>query len=228
MLTTSFTTAAVHLSGPLQPIVSTAMYENNWYTSHFLPRMITFYKGPLVWAPHDIASQAQGAGRMWAIYENKVYDLTDYFNTVRFFCSTSSETLELNCSGDNVQITAMPGYTGYSFLDSNLSNLWQQQPGQDITSAVKALKMDSTTFNTNMACITNLFYVGETDFRLTPKCQVQPYLLLSFSILLVATILAKFLAALQLGSKRSPEMRDKFVICTSPLFRLAFEARDDY
>lgn len=65
-----------------------------------------------------------------------------------------------------------------------------------------------------------LFYVGETDFRLTPKCQIQPYLLLTFSIILVTTILAKFLAALQFGSKRTPEMRDKFVICKFilPLF----------
>jgi hypothetical protein len=45
--------------------------------------MKTFYKGPLVWAPNDVLQAAQGAGRMWAIYNNKVYDLTDYFGTVR-------------------------------------------------------------------------------------------------------------------------------------------------
>lgn len=71
------------------------------------------------------------------------------------------------------------------------------------------------TLATNMACIKTLFYLGDTDFRLTPRCQVQPYLLLTFSIILVAVILSKFLAALQLGSKRSPELRDKFVICAS-------------
>lgn len=113
------------------------------------------------------------------------------------------------------QIIALPSYTGYAFLDSTLSDLWQQEPGKDITSAVAALKMDPAVFATNLQCIQNLFYVGETDFRLSPKCQVQPYLLLTFSIILVTTIFAKFLAALQLGSKRSPELRDKFVICAS-------------
>jgi chitin synthase len=109
----------------------------------------------------------------------------------------------------------MPGYPGYNFLDTNLSNLWQQQAGQDITATISKLAIDPATLAANMACITNLFYVGETDFRLTARCQVQPYLLLTFSIILVSTILAKFLAALQLGSKKSPEMRDKFVICES-------------
>lgn len=111
----------------------------------------------------------------------------------------------------------LPTYTGYAFLDQSLSNLWQQRPGQDITQIVKDLKLDPNVLATNMACIENLFYVGETDFRLTPKCQVQPYLLLSFSIILVTTIFAKFLAALQLSTKRNPELRDKFVICGSHL-----------
>lgn len=115
------------------------------------------------------------------------------------------------------KINAMPGYPGYDFLDVNLANLWQQQAGQDITATINKLPIDPNTLAVNMACITNLFYVGETDFRITPKCQVQPYLLLAFSILLVSTILAKFLAALQLGSSKSPETRDKFVICESPI-----------
>lgn len=118
----------------------------------------------------------------------------------------------------------MPGYPGYNFLDTNLSNLWQQQAGQDITATISKLAIDPATLAANMACITNLFYVGETDFRLTARCQVQPYLLLTFSIILVSTILAKFLAALQLGSKKSPEMRDKFVICES-FFATRFSSR---
>lgn len=102
----------------------------------------------------------------------------------------------------------------YEFLDTDLAALWQAQPGTDITSAIKDLNMDETTYNTNMDCIKTLFAQGETDFRLTPRCQVQPNMLLAFSILLMVTILAKFLAALQFGSKRMPELRDKFVICT--------------
>lgn len=99
-------------------------------------------------------------------------------------------------------------------MNTDLANLWQAQPGTDITSAVKDLNLDADTLATNMACIKTLFYQGETDVRLTARCKVQPDLLLAFSIIIVATILAKFLAALQLGSKRTPELRDKFVICT--------------
>lgn len=84
-----------------------------------------------------------------------------------------------------------------------------------MTSAIKDLNLDYDTLTTNMACIETLFYVGETDFRETARCQVQPDLLLAFAVLIMATIAAKFLAALQFGSKRMPEQRDKFVICTN-------------
>lgn len=42
-----------------------------------------YYKGPLVIAPKKLKSEANDAGRLWATYKNKVYDLSDYFNTVR-------------------------------------------------------------------------------------------------------------------------------------------------
>lgn len=105
----------------------------------------------------------------------------------------------------------------YQFLDTDLANLWQAQPGVDLTDPIKELGLDPDVLQTSMDCITTLFYVGEVDFRKTPRCQIQPNLLLAFSILIMLTILAKFLAALQFGSKRMPEMRDKFVICTFPL-----------
>lgn len=174
--------------------------------------MATYHKGPLVWAPKDVASQAQGAGRLWAIYESNVYDLTDYYNTVSTHLPLRVSSL-LTPSLCFSQITLVPNNPGYAFLNTAVASIWQGQSGTDITSTVKALKIDPATLATNMDCIKTLFYVGQTDFRLEAKCQVQPYLLLTFSIILVSTILAKFLAALQLGSKRSPELRDKFVIC---------------
>lgn len=105
----------------------------------------------------------------------------------------------------------------YLFLNASIANVWTAQPGTDITGAIKELGIDAPTLKTNMDCIQTLFYVGETDFRDTPRCQVQPNLLLAFSILIMLTILVKFLAALQFGSKRLPEQRDKFVICASRL-----------
>jgi len=64
----------------------------------------------------------------------------------------------------------------------------------------------------------NYFYIGQTDFRKTARCQTQNYLLLSFTIILCAVILLKFVSALQLGSKAMPSPQNKFVICQVPCY----------
>jgi chitin synthase len=182
--------------------------------------MTPYLKGPLVWDPKTVASQAQGAGRLWAIIEDQVYDLTDYYNTVRPI-SLPWVTATDVC----MQITLVPNNPGFNFLNSQFASLWQGQSGTDITTAIAALNLSPSVLKANMDCVKTLFYVGQTDFRLTARCQVQPYLLLTFSLIIVTTILAKFLAALQLGSKRSPELRDKFVICQYPVLSPLLENR---
>ncbi|BGP29363.1 hypothetical protein JCM10296v2_001102 [Rhodotorula toruloides] len=181
---------AVHTSGYLQPEKSSALSSASWYFDTFLPKMRDYHKGPLVWSKGKIQEQAEKNNRQWAIVNGSVYDLTDYFYTA-------------NLLNDQK----------YFFLDKDLANLWTAQPGTDLTAPIKDLGMDWPTLQTNMACIQTLFYLGETDFRESPRCKVQPNLLLAFSILIMVTILAKFLAALQFGSKRLPEQRDKFIIC---------------
>ena len=106
----------------------------------------------------------------------------------------------------------------YQFLNQDLANLWSAQPGADLTGPIRDLGLDPVELQQSMDCITTLFYTGEVDFRKSARCQIQPNLLLAFSILIMLTILAKFLAALQFGSKRMPEMRDKFVICQVPCY----------
>ena len=94
-----------------------------------------------------------------------------------------------------------------------------------------------------MTCLKNAFYRGEKDFRKSPRCTANNYILLAFSVLIAVTILAKckstvflplllldiflcslpfstltVLAALQLTSKRNPELQDKFVICQIPCY----------
>ncbi|GAA5973732.1 hypothetical protein JCM11641_005107 [Rhodosporidiobolus odoratus] len=186
---------AVHTSGSQQSYADSELHQENWYFDTFLPRMRKYHKGPLVWSTGKVKKEADEAGRQWAIVNSSVYDLTDYFYTADLLNSDS-----------------------YKFLDTNLANLWQAQPGTDITGAIKDLGLDYDTLSINMACITTLFYKGDTDFRKSARCQVQPNLLLAFSVLIMATIAAKFLAALQFGSKRMPEQRDKFVICQVPCY----------
>ena len=56
---------------------------------------------------------------MWAIYQNKVFDLSDYFYTVSFYAGSSG--------------TDLPNY---QFLNAAVTVLFQTQSGQDITSGL--------------------------------------------------------------------------------------------
>lgn len=153
--------------------------------------------------------------RIWGVWDNGVYDLTDYFYSISTF----------------------QGVTDYQFLDNDIAQVFQQMSGNDVTQALEKVfaQKSSTTVQQNKYCIKNLFYVGTTDFRDTPRCRVQSYLVLAASGVIAATLLLKcmfpsllnfksltwrstVLAALQLTPKRNPEMLDKFVICQVPCY----------
>ena len=112
------------------------------------------------------------ARRTWAIYEGNLYDLTDYFYTIT------------QHSGDT---------TSYTFLDSDITDIFQQQPGQDITKPLNKVlaSLDSTTRDQNFYCLNNVFYAGKTDFRKSARCQANNYILLVASIILVASMAVK-------------------------------------
>jgi len=187
---------ANHISGPkLQPNPDTALHSINWYTERFLPKMQEFYKGDLVVSWAKLKSDGQDNGHTWAVIDNSVYDLTDYFYTKKI--------------RDN--------YASYAFMDPKVEELFQANAGEDITEKMQQ-NLDTKTRLEHMQCLNNFFYVGKTDFRESPKCQVNNYLLLAFAVILCAVILVKFLAALQLGSKRRPAPQDKFVICQVPAY----------
>ncbi|KAK7539541.1 chitin synthase 6 [Phyllosticta citribraziliensis] len=186
---------ATHVSGPRnQPDTSTALHKEDWYTTNFLPKMKEYYKGDLVYTKSKIKSEGTNKQRYWSIIDDKIYDLTNYFYTQDTF------------NGDST----------YEYLNSKVENLFKNNAGGDISSDWKAL--DESIQLPNLQCIQNMFYVGKTDFRKSPKCQVNNYILLAFTIILCAVILIKFLAALQLGSKRRPAAQDKFVICQVPAY----------
>jgi len=110
--------------------------------------------------------------RTWAVWDKNIYDLTDYFYT----------------------ISANQGNTGpYTFLTSAITDIFQQQPGQDITKPLNAAvaKLDTATAQKNIQCLKNMFFVGQTDFRKEARCQVQNYLLLVASSILVASVAVK-------------------------------------
>ncbi|GAM84663.1 hypothetical protein ANO11243_026620 [Dothideomycetidae sp. 11243] len=185
-----------HVSGPKSPYQSSALANIDWYPNVFWPAMQKYRKGDLVYTTKEVKAQGQGTPQhMWVIIDNKIFDLTDYFHTK----------------------TILDDFPGYNFLGKDIEDLFESNAGLDVTSQWATLA-NSTFRNTAMDCMLNAFYAGRTDFRDTPRCQVNNYLLLTFSVILCTVILTKFLAALQLGSKRRPAMQDKFVICQVPAY----------
>lgn len=185
--------AGLHTSGPTyRPDTTTKLHDINWYTDSFLPKIQEFYKGDLVTTRSSVNSQGQDDNRQWVIINGKIYDLTDYFNTQ----------------------TIKDGYPLWAFFPPEVTSLIQSNAGLDISSQWQ----NTANFSNSLNCMNNVFYVGKTDFRDTPRCQVNNYILLAFTIVLCTVILVKFLAALQLGSKRRPAAQDKFVICQVPAY----------
>ena len=187
-------TQAVHKCGPLQqPSPTTALNKITWYQDRYLPRIKEYYKGKLVWKKSELKEQANSKQRMWATIDKSVYDLTDYFYTLK----------------------QMNNLDKYNFLPPRVTKLFQDNPGSDITGQWDS---NDKSFQQARSCLDNVFYVGELDFRDSARCQVNNWVLLGFTIAICVVILVKFLAALQLGSKRRPVPQDKFVVCLVPAY----------
>lgn len=184
---------AKHTSGPiLQPSNDTALHKITWYGDVFLPKIKDYYKGELVWSKKTVSKQANDYSRYWVIVNSKIYDLTDYFYTIDQNSATST----------------------YEYLPSAVTTIFKNYAGTDVTSRWQ----DTTEFKQAERCLDYVFYKGKVDFRGDARCTVNNWLLLSFTILICAVVLVKFLAALQLGSKRRPTPQDKFVICLVPAY----------
>ncbi|KAK7749969.1 hypothetical protein SLS62_008078 [Diatrype stigma] len=192
-----------HVSGYFQPDPNTKLKSDTWYTDNFLPRITEYYTGELVYDLNDVSEDGKNNNHMWVVYDGSVYDLTDYFYTTDFYKNLDT----------------------YNFLDDTIVQSVQDNPGQDITDKWNK-RLDDTANNrtlhaevsNSINCIKNTFYVGIPDFRYTPRCQVNNYLLLAFTIMICIVVGIKFIAALQFGSKRRPAPQDKFVICQVPAY----------
>ncbi len=191
--TTADHTEGLHTSGPVyQPDTNSGLNDVHWYGDKFLPKIKEYYKGELVTDKGSVQNQGTNNNRPWVIIDNKIYDLTDYFHTIDLHGNIAN----------------------YTFFPSEVADLIKNNAGTDITGLWKK----TGNFSKSMNCMENAFFKGSTDFRKTAKCQVNNYILLGFTIILCTVILVKFLAALQLGSKRRPGAQDKFVICQVPAY----------
>ncbi|KAK1907735.1 hypothetical protein P3342_006064 [Pyrenophora teres f. teres] len=187
---------AVHTSGSMTNFPdSAALKKEDWYPNVFLPKIKEYRKGELVWTADKVTTEGAEQNHMWFRLGEKIYDLTNYFATIDY----------------------MQNQPQYNFLDAKLVDLVKSKAGQDIKEDF-GNNLNNTAQAYNLQCLDNLFYVGRTDFRGSVKCKINDYILLAVTIMLCTVIVVKFLAALQLGSRKRPANQDKFVICQVPAY----------
>jgi chitin synthase len=189
---------AIHASGPTAaPDPKSKLHNINWYRDDLLPKMKEFYKGDLVYKQSTVKSQGQDLNRYWFTMGQRIYDMTDYFHT----------------------LDLMNNLATYKFFPDAFTDMVQANPGLDIQSEFnQKFSNDPGQMSAITNCLTYVFYVGKLDFRKSARCQVNNYILLTFTIILCSVIVVKFLAALQFGSKPRPAAQDKFVICQVPAY----------
>ena len=177
--------------------------RDDWWIERQKELRALYKKGTVGYTPKYV-SQLSKKQKSIAILNGKVYDLTDY---VKGAPRTEAKP------GEQIPHDADP-----SFMDSRVSDLFQQSAGRDVTKDWENLLPDLALKGRMQVCLDNLFYVGTTDTRNSPQCLFAQYILLAISILLVSVIGFKFFAALQFGAKSVPENLDKFVICQVPAY----------
>ncbi|KAF9373092.1 hypothetical protein CPC16_002028, partial [Podila verticillata] len=174
--------------------------QNQWYWNVALARLKPMRKGDLAIEMVDIQADAD---RKWIVIDDGVYDLSQYYNTVK-------------APGNTGQQGA--GVPSVHFLPKSVEDMAFNHNGEDTTAMWKKLPLDSQQRVLVKSCLDQVFYLGKVDYRKSFQCQFTNYMLLSTSIVLVSVIAIKFLAALQLGSVRVPEEHDKFVIIQIPCY----------
>ncbi|KAB8337164.1 hypothetical protein FH972_021468 [Carpinus fangiana] len=179
-------------------------YRPHWFTEQMLFLERNYYLGKVGYPPKYLSTLA-GKDTYIGYINNRVYDLTAYFQ--------ATPPLQ-NKPGDNGTDTSIDR----QYMDSSVTNLFQQFPGTDLTQRFQNLDLDAGMRHRMQICMDNLFYVGDVDTRGSTQCLFARYILLAVSILLVSVIGFKFLAALQFGGKNIPENLDKFVMCTVPAY----------
>ncbi|KAI9597737.1 chitin synthase-domain-containing protein [Syncephalis fuscata] len=192
--------AFVHRSGDDPRVdVTSDLHQQNWYKNHVLTTLKRSRKGEVAFETKQVADEARINNRRWCIIDQNVIDLTYYYDTL---ADPSAAALNL---------------TEFTYFTKAIDPLFTEYNGQDNTKRFQQL--NPPVFRKMVRnCMMNAFKVGVVDQRHSIRCQLADYLLLTTACLIVAVIFVKFLAALQLGTRRNPEDHDKFVICQVPCY----------
>lgn len=177
----------------------------DWYYEQMWVMRYTARVGFLGYTKQEVKGFVDD-GRIVAIYDDKVYEITDYVNQ-------GDQGALLGPKGQQV-----PEDTDAAFLDGSIVALFKTAQGGDITKKLNALKIDPVVMARQRACLRNLYLIGEVDHRSDAQCKFANYILLALSIFMVSIIGFKFLSALQFFSPRAPHEYDKFVVCQVPCY----------
>lgn len=180
----------------------------DWYQEMMIMMRNRFRVGFMGYTKKDLRSMAS-SGRAIGIYNNMVYELTTYIRqNGGGLKAPNGTTLTATDEGDR------------HFMADQVVELFTYNSGQDITQLLNNLggTIGQDVVDRQTQCLRNLFLIGQVDTRDSAQCQFSTYILLALSILMVAIIGFKFIAALHFGSSRAPENHDKFVICQVPCY----------
>ncbi|KAJ2475580.1 hypothetical protein EV174_005222, partial [Coemansia sp. RSA 2320] len=188
----------VHRAGSLAN--SKSMMRQDFYYRHVLPKMRLFKVGDVVWDLKYIRSMHHKGGMYWRVINGEVFNLNPYFLT--------------RDSPENVD------QKKWRFLHRLIESIFEDAGARDtdITKYWRMLPLSKSVRQANYRCMKSLFYVGKVDTRHSFRCLFPNFLLLAAACLLMVVISIKFLASLQLSSRRKPQKHDKFVICQVPCY----------
>lgn len=171
--------------------------------------------------PHRGIDPVSGSQKLYLEYLNNyakgrvAWDWT-------YIQKTASQTTKLVVIFGNVYDVSTYFATNNKPFGDAFNTLFSDMVGKDATSAFLQLynipSVGKDKANAVLRCMNEMFYIGVIDNRASPQCQLSNYILLAASLLIVAVILVKFLAALQFGQKSYPEEHDKFVILQVPCY----------
>lgn len=158
--------------------------------TNYLGFLAKYQSGRVGWRPEYIAGTTDTTKKL-LIINNNVYDVNSYFE----------------------------GQTAPGFFDENMYKIFSNAAGRDATPLIKSLMQQDPVYYRNVInCMDRLFYIGVVDNRNSVKCQLANWILYGASIVIVAVIGIKFLAALRSIQKSNPDDIDKYVIVQVPCY----------
>jgi chitin synthase len=179
----------------LYPNQNEYLRTGTWFLhTNDLSNMLSAYsRGTIVWSQEVIKSFLKdGTNRLIVAYD-KIYNVSPFYNG-----------------------NYKANFLGNLFKESFDFNSLQ---GNDATADFEFIRLNNRTqWERAMPCLDNIFFAGRVDRRNDMRCVVPNYILLASTCILVLVIGFKFIAALQLGTRRSPEDHDKFVVCQVPCY----------